>query len=83
LTHSSKKKRQATPAVKTQPSIWQPPVQQLHVIPDDARFEDYGAAIKCCITPIDDKTTDKPSWTQAIDKKMQYKWREDLLPEEK
>jgi hypothetical protein len=34
------------------------------------------------VTQIDETTTDKPR-TREIDKKMQYKWREDLLPEEK
>jgi hypothetical protein len=76
------RKRPVTLTRKTRPSIWRPPLRQLHVIPDDARFEDCGAAIPHGVTQIDETTTDKPR-TRAIDKKMQYEWREDLLPEEK
>jgi hypothetical protein len=36
-----------------------------------------------CVTPIDDGPTTPSKKTQAIDQKMQYEWREDLLPEEK
>jgi hypothetical protein len=36
-----------------------------------------------CVTTIDDGPTTPFKKTQAIDRKMQYKWREDLLPEEK
>jgi hypothetical protein len=76
------RKQPATLAGKTRPSIWHPTLRQLHVILDDARFEDCGAAIPRRVTPIDETTTNKPR-TRAINKKMQYKWWEDLLPEEK
>jgi hypothetical protein len=59
-----------TLAVKTWPSIWWPPLWQLHVIPDDDHFEDCGTVITWCMTLIYD-TTIKTRHTQAIDKKMQ------------
>jgi hypothetical protein len=36
-----------------------------------------------CVTMIDDGPTTLSKKTRAIDRKMQYEWREDLLPEEK
>jgi hypothetical protein len=36
-----------------------------------------------CVTLIDNGPTTPSKKTRAIDQKMQYEWREDLLPEEK